>query len=145
MKVFKLKMKKILLVTVTCLCMVLVTGCASVISDNNYDVKISTNAPKATVTVRKLSTGVVLSQGKAPLVVYLKPGDGFLTSASYQVEVKDDATREKQTQIINARFNGWFLGNFIFGGIIGMAVDGATGAMYYLDKQYYVYFSEYDN
>ena len=31
---------------------------------------------------------------------------------------------------LTKKFNGWYLGNIIFGGLIGLIIDPITGAMY---------------
>ncbi|MFI3239763.1 MAG: hypothetical protein R3Y22_04160 [Bacteroidales bacterium] len=42
---------------------------------------------------------------------------------------------------IDKKFNGWTIGNIVFGGIPGFAVDAATGAMMKVDKnKYYLMF-----
>ena len=41
---------------------------------------------------------------------------------------------ESQTQVLHTTLNGWYLGNIIFGGLIGLLlVDPATGAMWSFD------------
>ena len=123
----------------------LFSGCASVVSKAEYDVAITTNAPHAEVTVRNPQSGFVIASGEAPYTVNLKSSDGFFSSASYMFEVKDLETNKKQIRIINGSLCPWFFGNFFLGGIIGMGIDGATGAMYELDEAVYVHFSEYDD
>ena len=120
------------------------SGCASIISKSNFDVSVSSNAPESTVTVRNPRSGVVISTGDAPLVVNLKSADAIFTPASYMCEVKDKATNKKQVRVINASICPWFFGNFIWGGLIGMGIDAASGAMYQLDSAVYVHFSEYE-
>lgn len=138
-------MKKTLLLIGVAAVTLLSSGCASIVSKTTYDVAFTTNAPKATVTIRKSDSGLILSSGEVPHVANLKSSDGFFSAASYICEIKDSNTNKKQTRVINGEFCPWFLGNFIFGGIIGMGVDGATGAVYQLDDAVYAHFSEYDN
>jgi hypothetical protein len=55
-----------------------------------------------------------------------------ITPAKYTVEF----TRKGETQSIpiSASINGWYVGNLLFGGLIGfLIVDPATGAMWKLD------------
>lgn len=136
-------MKKILLLGACCAVVVSLSGCASMFSRSNYNVSITTNSPAASITVRNTS-GVILSSGEAPMIVGLKSNDGPFSAASYMCEVKDNATNKKQTRVINAQFCPWVFGNFIFGGVIGIAIDGFSGAMYRLEDSVYVHFSEYD-
>ena len=118
------------------------TGCATIISGSNKDVTITTNAPSATVKVRN-SSGLVMHHGNAPLTVNLKTSKGFFSSASYHIDVIAE-NRKKQTRVLSAYFNAWFLGNFIFGGWPGMLVDGISGACYLLDDSLYVHFPEFE-
>ena len=119
------------------------SGCASIVSRSEYPVVISTNAPEATVVVRNPSTGLMLSQGPAPLSVSLSSGAGFFQSASYLCEVKNKENKI-QVRSLNASFDPWFIGNFFIPfGLWGMIIDAATGAMFRLDDNVYVHFSEY--
>jgi uncharacterized protein YceK len=137
-------MKKLfLLLGVTCVAFAM-NGCASIVSGTNYDVSIQTNAPNAKVVVKKAGTGMILAEGAAPLSVNLQSGDGFFTSAKYKCEIIDTEKNDKQSNLINAKFSGWFLGNLLFGGLIGMGIDGLTGGAYYLEESYYFPFSTYE-
>lgn len=138
-------MKKMLFLLSVAAMAMLFSGCASIISKSEYTVAVTTNAPKAEVTVRNPGSGFVISSGEAPYAVNLKSSDGLFSSASYMFEIKDLETNKKQIRIINGSLCPWFFGNFFLGGIIGMGIDGATGAMYELDEAVYVHFSEYDN
>ena len=134
-------MKPLFLVSVA-LCLFLFSGCASICSKSQYPVTITTNAPEAEILIRNASSGMIMQNGKSPLVVTLPASKSFFTPATYQCEVK--ANEKKQIRMINGEMDPWFLGNFIFGGIIGMAVDGASGAVYKLEDNYYIHFSEFD-
>ena len=136
--------KKCFLLVCSSIAILILDGCASIVSRSEYDVTVSTNAPDANVTVRNASNGLVLGNGPAPFTVRLKSGDGFFETASYLCEV-NDAQNKKQIRPVNSKLDPWFLGNFISGGIIGMAIDGSTGAMFKLDENVYVHFSEYEN
>ena len=135
-------MKKTFLVLIGVLAIGMLTGCATIIGQTNYDVTISTNAPNATVKIRN-TTGFIIHQGTAPLTVNLTSSKGFFNSASYHIDIIAE-NKKKQTRVLNAYFNAWFLGNFIFGGWPGMLVDGISGACYKLDDAVYVHFSEYE-
>jgi hypothetical protein len=138
-------MKKIIVLGCACMCALFATGCASVAKTTTYDVKIATNAPEAKATVRDGGNGMVIAQGKTPLTVNLESSDGFFSRAKYTCEVVDLQTDNKKIIPINGEMSSWFWGNFVIGGILGMAIDGATGAMYYIEANQYVYFEEYSN
>lgn len=63
----------------------------------------------------------------------MKSGSGFFTSESYLVKIALDGYEEK-TIPVKCTINGWYFGNIVFGGLIGLLiVDPATGAMYRLE------------
>jgi len=112
----------------TCLGM---TACCSIVSKSSYPVTISSNPPGACFTLKK-ANGMAMSTGTTPATVTLNSADGYFKPAKYIVEF----TRKGVTQSIplNASINGWYFGNILFGGLIGLLiVDPATGAMWKLD------------
>ena len=133
---------KVLYFVMMALCAVIFSGCASICSKSQYPVTITTNAPDANILVRNADSGMVIQEGKSPLLLTLPASKSFFSPATYQCEVK--ASEKKQYRAISANIDPWFFGNFIFGGFIGMAIDGASGAAYKLEDAYYVHFSEFD-
>ncbi len=119
---------------------VLLSGCASIVSKTNYNVNINSNVPNTTVKIKQ-NNGMPIFSGTVPCMVNLKTSSGFFSSASYAVEATTPDGC-KHFYSINSSFNPWFLGNFIIGGIIGMGIDGATGAVYKLDENLYIYFED---
>ena len=130
------------ILAVAALSAVIFSGCASICSKSQYSVTVATNAPEADILIRNSDSGMIVQSGKSPLVVTLPASKSFFTPASYQCEVK--SKDKKQYRTISANIDPWFFGNFIFGGIIGMAIDGASGAAYKLEDAYYIHFSEFD-
>jgi hypothetical protein len=113
----------------TCLWM---TACASIVSKSQYPVTVSSNPPGATFTIKKAS-GLAMSTGVTPATLVLNSSNGYFQPAKYVVEFN----RKGVTQSIplNASINGWYFGNLLFGGIIGLLiVDPATGAMWKMDE-----------
>jgi len=104
-------------------------GCATIVSRSKWDVVVDTDPPgrAVAVTVRDAKKAVVGS-GTTPLALTLKSGRGWFRRATYTIEAEDGSETT-----LKATFNGWYLGNLVFGGIIGFAiVDPLTGAMYRL-------------
>lgn len=125
------------LTLVSCLCM---TACCSIVSKSTYPVTISSNPPGATFTLKK-SNGLAMSTGVTPATISLNSSDGYFQPAKYVVEF----TRKGVTQSVplNASINGWYFGNLLFGGLIGMLiVDPATGAMWKLDDSVIATFNQ---
>jgi hypothetical protein len=93
------------------------SGCATIVSGKTQDVMIRSNPPGATVKIDEIVSGTT------PMVANLirKKRHAISISKSGYQEVSHATTRG---------FNGWYLGNLIFGGIIGLIVDPISGAMY---------------
>ena len=49
----------------------------------------------------------------------------------HNVEIKLEGFKPYETKLTR-KFNAWYLGNIIFGGIIGVIIDPITGAIYQL-------------
>lgn len=107
-------------------------GCASIISDSDYPVSFQSqlNGVNFTVTDER---GRVVHQGVAPTTITLPAGDGFFDAASYTIEYTKDGYEAGRTEL-KAGLDGWYIGNIIFGGLLGiLIIDPATGAMWRLD------------
>lgn len=75
---------------------------------------------------------MLVSSGVTPGQVTLKAGAGFFDGELYRISYKKDGYQDQVT-IVDTEVDGWYWGNIIFGGLIGMLiVDPATGSMYKL-------------
>lgn len=138
-------MKKVVLFCFGVLSLMLFTGCASIISGGSTEVSITSNSPDASVCIRNSVNRSVVHTGKVPLTIKLQTSKALFEPSSFILEVTDQQKNKKQQRVITANFNYWFLGNFIFGGILGMGVDAISGAVYKFDSEYYIHFEEYEN
>jgi hypothetical protein len=110
------------------------SSCASV-SKSKWPLTINTNPSGAKLEITN-KRGLTVYSGTTPAIVKLKSGAGFFVPASYQVKLSMDGYAEKVFQV-GTSLNGWYVGNLLFGGLIGLLiVDPATGAMYKLDTDY---------
>jgi hypothetical protein len=101
-------------------------GCASIVSGRNATVEIESQPSNADVVVRdKHGKEVVATH--TPASVQLKRKDGFLMPASYTATIEKPGYAP-ETVPIRSTVNPWILGNVVFGGIIGLAIDNTTGA-----------------
>src|SRR4051794_26213226 len=108
---------------------VLLSGCASIVSKSSSPVYIRTNPAGATVSITNKNGKEVFS-GKCPTSVTLSTGAGFFSKAAYQVKLSSPGFSDKIVPV-NYKLNGWYFGNILFGGAIGMLIiDPATGAMW---------------
>lgn len=123
-------MKKQLLALSTILAL---HGCASIVGDTDMPVVIASEPAGATFEVRD-TTGRMIHKGMTPSTVTLKTSAGYFQRAEYSVLVHKDGYGD-QTVPLRGSISGWYWGNIVFGGLVGMlAVDPATGAMYKLPE-----------
>ena len=103
------------------------TGCASIVSKSDWPVCFTAATP-TDFQVRD-ENGLVRCAGRTPTTVVLSASDGYFDGMTYTVE-SAVGTRE-----LSARLNGWYVGNVVFGGLLGLLiVDPATGAMWRLPE-----------
>jgi len=111
----------------------LFTSCASIVSKSQWPVSLTSSPTGCQVSVKNAS-GIPIHQATTPCVVTLPSSAGFFQAARYQIEFSKKGL-PTQTVSLSAELNGWYLGNILFGGIIGiLIVDPATGAMWKLPE-----------
>lgn len=106
-------------------------GCATIVSQSDYPVHI-THKNNADVTIFNRSNSIVYS-GPTPAYITLPAGAGFLKKARYRV-IFSENSQDIEATILDASLDPWIFGNIIFGGLIGLIVDPATGAMWKLEN-----------
>ncbi len=112
---------------------ILFSGCASIVSKSNWPVTIQSNPTNAKCVIAK-SDGVQVHAGETPMTVTLDASDGYFSYAKYIVKCSKDGHQDSSSEL-SAHLNGWYAGNIVFGGLIGLLiVDPATGAMWRLDE-----------
>lgn len=113
--------------------MVFASGCASILSDSDYPVTIKSNPPGANFTVTD-EAGLDVHSGVTPDTINLAASDGFFSSANYIIKYQMAGYREQSFEL-RPGMDGWYIGNIMFGGLIGiLVVDPATGAMWKLPE-----------
>ena len=125
-------MKTTLIMTMGLGALLCLTGCASIVGQASQTVHCSSQPSRAAFTVTN-ADGETVASGTTPMDVQLKAGAGYFKAADYTVTFAgaDGATREVK---IKRGLNGWYFGNILFGGLIGMlVVDPLTGAMWNLE------------
>jgi hypothetical protein len=107
-------------------------GCASIFGGGaRPKISIDSTPPGALVTIYDEHNAPVHSE-TTPFVVRLHQSMGFFSGADYRL-VFTLAGYQQAEDFIRPSINGWYFGNFVFGGIIGLLiVDPATGAMWTL-------------
>jgi len=134
--------KKLFLIFITLLSVFFITGCSSLVSKSDYPVSITSTPTGASVIISDLKKGKEIFRGVTPCNVTLKAKAGFFSPAKYSVTIKKPGY-ESQNITLTANLDGWYLGNFLFGGLVGMLiVDPATGAMWKLPNNVSVTLSQ---
>jgi hypothetical protein len=119
-------MKKLIAATAAALAL---SGCASIFNGQTQAVTISSAPDGAEVLVLN-SAGEKIHTGVTPATLTLKRGAGYFKSESYTLKFSKAGFADKE-MTITGTMSGWYIGNILFGGLIGMlAVDPVTGAMY---------------
>ena len=109
-------------------------SCASIVSKSRYPVAISSVPAGATFSIVNRE-GKEVSSGVAPTAVTLKSGSSYFRREQYTITFRLEGYEEKVMKL-EADVNGWYFGNLVFGGAIGMLiVDPITGAMYRISEK----------
>jgi len=127
-------MKKVFLqlTTLVLAIFILLPGCATIFGHSSYPVSIDTNPSSANISITD-KKGKEVFKGQSPAVVKLKGGAGYFSKAEYQVRLSKPGYNE-QVVTVDYKLNGWYFGNLLIGGVLGMVVvDPLTGAMWKLD------------
>lgn len=101
----------------------IVIGCASIMHGARQDISVTSVPLGAKVTVNGVNMGAT------PSMIRLD------RAASSIALVFTKEGYEPVTVALNRRMDGWLLGNIILGGLIGLAIDFATGSAYRLSPK----------
>ncbi|HTU66976.1 MAG TPA: hypothetical protein VMF52_13585 [Steroidobacteraceae bacterium] len=111
------------------------SGCASIFTGGGSQKVGVTSAPAGAQVSITNRAGQVVSTGVTPFEVKLKKGAGYFRSENYTLNFSLAGYQPQQAKL-TPRISGWYFGNILIGGLIGMVgVDPATGAMYKLEPK----------
>jgi len=112
-----------------------VSGCATIMGQPTQLVPVMSTPSDASILVTD-EKGVDVFKGQTPTTVTLAKSDGsYWGKKSYLVRISKDGFESQMIQI-TASANGWYIGNILFGGIIGwFVVDPFNGNMYNLSPE----------
>lgn len=109
------------------------TGCATIVNDRNVPVSIQSTPSEAEFVIKN-SAGVEVAAGKTPQQVVLNAKKGYFSGEDFTVEYKLNGYTTSTVEL-KSSLSGWYWGNLLFGGLIGMLiVDPATGDMWSLPE-----------
>jgi hypothetical protein len=109
------------------------SGCATVFSDHKYPVTVD-NSGGATFFAVRDRKNQVIHQGVTPQQVTLDANSHPFWPAKYSVTYAGQGDYVQQREI-PVKVDPWIAGNIILGGVPGLLVDGATGAMWKLPER----------
>lgn len=113
----------------------LFSSCASIFSSSRSAVPVRSEPSDAHVVITDRK-GAIVFEGETPAIVDLNASSGYFKRGIYQVRVTK-AGHEPHVEQLRARICGWYWGNLLLGGLLGMVlIDPATGAMYTLDNRF---------
>ena len=112
----------------------LLIGCATICNRHtNATFSLNSSIPQTQVAIWK--DAKLIKSVQTPASVVLDSSDGFFCRARYRFEFSKDGYLTT-TESRSASFSAWYLGNIIFGGLIGiLIVDPLSGAMYSIDDE----------
>jgi hypothetical protein len=98
------------------------SACATIIHGSSQKVDFASTPPEARVLVDGRDLG------KTPITLKLARKD------NHTVRIELEGYQPFEIRI-EKELSGWYLGNLVFGGVIGLIVDPITGAMYKLSPK----------
>ena len=102
----------LLIVFILCL-----TSCSTIFNGSYDDVNANSNPSDAKIFVNGMEIG------KTPAILRLQRGETHI------IEIKKEGFKEYRIQT-NKSITGWFWGNLLCGGLLGLVFDLATGNAY---------------
>ena len=110
------------------------SGCASIVSQSDYPVTIS-SSPSGADFVIKNQAGIQVESGVTPKLVTLTTKAGFFDGETYAISYEKPGYKTEFV-VLDTKLDDWFFGNILFGATIGsFIVDPYTGAMWTLPKE----------
>lgn len=110
------------------------TGCASIVGQSMFPLTINSNPNGSNILVKD-EYGKEVFSGTTPSTVTLPAGESYFHAKSYSITFSKPGYAE-QYAVVKSEISGWYFGNIIFGGLIGMLiVDPITGKMWKLPKE----------
>jgi hypothetical protein len=110
------------------------SGCASIVSQSDYPVTIS-SSPSGANFVIKNQAGIKVESGITPKLVTLTTKAGFFDGETYAISYEKPGYKSEFV-VLDTKLDNWFFGNILFGATIGsFIVDPYTGAMWALPEE----------
>jgi hypothetical protein len=116
----------------------LLTSCGSFMGQQGKRITISSEPEGANVAVIN-SSNRMTNYGITPFEIKPKTGKGYFTGETYTLMFAKEGYKDGSIKL-ESKISGWYFGNFILGGPIGMLlVDPLTGGMWTFRENEVVY------
>ena len=94
----------------------LIANCTTIVCSSKQSVRFTSNPTSATILIDSFEVGKT-------------PFESRLTrNSKHTIVIKMEGYQDYELTMTR-KFNGWYIGNLVFGGIIGLIVDPITGAI----------------
>jgi hypothetical protein len=108
-----------------------VAGCATIVHSGPRPIAVASTPSGAKVSIYDRSNTLVQTN-TTPFVAQLSTKYGYFKGQSYRLVFEMPSYTPAEVNL-GSTVSGWYIGNLLFGGLIGMLiVDPLTGAMYNL-------------
>lgn len=116
----------VLLMPIICL-----TGCATIVGKDVFPLTINSTPDGASISIVD-ENGKKMFTGTTPSTVTLSAGESYFHAKSYTITFSKPGYAD-QYATVKATISGWYFGNILLGGLIGMLiVDPISGKMWKL-------------
>jgi hypothetical protein len=110
------------------------SGCATIVHGGPREISVASTPPGAQVSIYNRSNTLVQTS-TTPFVAKLSTKYGYFKGQQYRLVFEMPAYSTAEVKL-DSSMSGWYLGNIVFGGLIGMLiVDPLTGAMFNLSPE----------
>lgn len=110
------------------------SGCATIVHGGPRTIPVASTPTGAKVSIYDRENSLVMTN-TTPFVASLEPKYGYFKGQSYRLVFEMPGYAPAEIKL-DASLSGWYFGNLVFGGVIGMLiVDPLTGAMYNLTPE----------
>jgi hypothetical protein len=107
------------------------SGCATIVHSGPREIAVASTPAGARVSIYDRSNTLVQTN-TTPFVAKLSTKYGYFKGQQYRLVFEMPAYSTAEVKL-NSSVSGWYIGNILFGGLIGMLiVDPLTGAMFNL-------------
>ena len=114
-----------------CIMIISFSGCASIVGKDVFPIMITSNPDGANIIIQD-EKGKKVFSGRTPTTVTLSAGESYFHAKSYNITFSKPGYAD-QYVVVKATLSGWYYGNALFGGLIGLLiVDPITGKMWKL-------------